>query len=208
MMPTERVIEVPWVLGRLPQSGSVLDVGSCDATYLGAIVQPDRSLDCLDPRPCRPHIPEGARFVQESVFGNALEPRTYDAVLLISVLEHLGLPTYGQPAIRGGDRRALAECARLLKEGGFLLATVPAGRSKVTSWYRQYSPKQIEGLFSGWSFSAEYFGQVGGAYVPIGANDVDAFDYRDRCDGTGGASAVALITATARLGRETVTRCG
>jgi hypothetical protein len=32
-MTTERVIEIPWCLQQIPQSGRILDVGSCEATY-------------------------------------------------------------------------------------------------------------------------------------------------------------------------------
>src|SRR5689334_11754181 len=58
-MPTERVIEIPWALSQLPQSGVILDVGSCDATYLQTIPQTDRTLHCLDPRDCRADLPPG-----------------------------------------------------------------------------------------------------------------------------------------------------
>ena len=140
-------------------------------------------------------MPDGARFVQESIFGNTLEPQGYDAVLLLSVLEHLGLPTYGQSAVPDGDRRALAECGRLLKADGVLLATVPAGRPRITSWYRQYTPERIETLFEGWSLTVEYFAYADNTYAPVISDEVPRFDYRDRCDGTGGAAVVALIEA-------------
>src|SRR5437762_10705562 len=109
-MPNERVVEIPWVLAKLPQSGLVLDVGSCDATYLSAIVTLDRHLECLDPRDCSSSLPPGIRFHRQSLFGNSLPRNRFDSVLMLSVLEHLGLPTYGQDPIVRGDVRALAEC--------------------------------------------------------------------------------------------------
>ena len=149
-MPTERVIEVPWALMQLPQTGVILDVGSCDATYLGVIQQADRQLHCLDPRDCGPEIPRGAIFHQQSLIGNDLPEHAFDAVLLLSVLEHIGLPCYGQSPFADGDQLALAEVRRLLKPGCPVVVTVPAGQSKVVSWYRQYHPSTLGRLFRGW----------------------------------------------------------
>lgn len=193
--PNERVVEIPWALGELPQSGLVLDVGSCDATYLLAIHSGPRRLECLDPRDCRASIPDEIAFHQEPIFGNSLPRGRYDAVLMVSVLEHLGLPTYGQPPLRNGDVRALAECWRLLKGGGRLIATFPAGRPRVLSWYRQYSPKMIAALFAGWIHDVRYWGYTQDGYVEITEDDASAYSYRDRFDGSGGAGALAGVVA-------------
>jgi hypothetical protein len=83
-MTTERVIEIPWCLAQLPQSGRILDVGSCEAVYLGVIQQVDRELHCLDPRDCRAGIPPGAVFHHQSLIGNTLRRGFYDAVLVRS----------------------------------------------------------------------------------------------------------------------------
>jgi SAM-dependent methyltransferase len=194
-MPNERVVEIPWALSQLPQTGRILDVGSCDATYLLAVPGPDRQLECLDPRDCRSVIPHGVAFHKQSLFGNTLPPGHYDAVLLLSVLEHLGLPTYAQDHVACGDQRGLAECWRLLRPGGVLLATVPAGRPKVTSWYRQYSPEMLHRLFAGWEYEIDYWALIDGRFVGTSPEDVLAHDYRDRFDAFGGAEAMAAITA-------------
>src|SRR5947209_15413620 len=120
-MPIERVVEVPWVLSQVPQTGVILDVGSCDATYLAAIDLPDRQLHCLDPRDCRGGLPAGAVFHHEDIIGNHLPCRQFDAVLAVSTLEHIGLPFYGQAPFPHGDRLALAEIRRLLKTDGRLV---------------------------------------------------------------------------------------
>jgi hypothetical protein len=190
-VPNERVVEIPWALSRLPQSGRVLDVGSCDATYLVDIQNVDRQLECLDPRDCEVATGGDVVFHRQSLFGNTLPRRRYDAVLLLSVLEHLGLPTYGQKPFPYGDYRALGECGPLLRSGGRLVATVPAGRPKLVSWYRQYSPEMIDRLFSGWSHDVSYWGFVDDAYVEIPRHSVTKYDYRDL-----GAGALAGIVAT------------
>src|SRR5215213_1358084 len=116
-MPTERAIEIPWCLQQLPQSGRILDVGSCEAAYLRVIQQTDRELHCLDPRDCSGEIPGGAVFHHQSLIGHTLPRRSFDAVLVISVIEHIGLPCYGQEPFPRGDARALAEIRELLKPG-------------------------------------------------------------------------------------------
>lgn len=194
-MPTERVIEIPWCLQQIPQSGRILDVGSCEATYLRVIQQVDRELHCLDPRDCSCDIPRGAVFHHQSLIGNTLPRGFYDAVLVISVLEHIGLPCYEQEPFPYGDRLALAEVRELLKPGAPAILTVPAGQSKVVTWYRQYSPADLHRLFDGWRHEILYWGFDGGGYRPIREDEVEQHDYRDRHDPGAGAGAMAGIMA-------------
>ncbi len=194
-MPNERVIEIPWMLSKLPQSGLILDVGCCEATYLHTIQQPTRVLHCLDPRPCARDIPSQAVFFNQSIIGNTLPRGMYDAVIALSVIEHIGLPHYDQKAFGQGDRLAVAEMAALLKPGCPMLVTVPAGRSKITPWYRQYSVQDIRNLFATLEVEIDYWGLIGDQYVQISEADVNQFDYRDRHDANQGAGALSGIVA-------------
>jgi SAM-dependent methyltransferase len=162
---------------------------------LQAIPQIDRQLHCLDPLACRNDIPQTAVFYQQSIIGNTLSRHAYDAVLVLSVLEHIGLPCYGLAPFPNGSERVLAECWSLLKPGGRVIVTVPAGQPKVTSWYRQYSPKMLERLFAGWRYEIRYWGANDRGFAPIQGSEVEEYDYRDRFDGTGRAGAVAGIVA-------------
>jgi hypothetical protein len=188
---TERVIEVPWALMQLPQSGVILDVGSCDATYLSLIQQPDRILHCLDPRECPVAAPPGAMLHHQNLIGNDLPRNYFDAVLLLSTLEHIGLPCYGHSPFPDGDRLALAEAWDLLKLGCPVIATVPVGLGKVVSWYRQYTPTLLDTLFKRWKTEISYWGYDGAGYRPITADKVERYDYRENA----GAGAVAGIVA-------------
>jgi SAM-dependent methyltransferase len=194
-MPTERVIEIPWCLQQIPQAGRILDVGSCEATYLRIIQQMDRELHCLDPRDCSGEIPQGAVFHHQSLIGNSLPRRWFDAVLVVSVIEHIGLPCYGQEPFPRGDAQALAEIRELLKPGAPVCLTVPAGQSKLMTWYRQYSPADLHRLFRGWRYEIRYWGFDGGAYHPIAEDELERHDYRDRLDDHLGAGAMAAIVA-------------
>lgn len=194
-MTTERVIEIPWCLQQIPQSGRVLDVGSCEAVYLEVIQQLGRELHCLDPRDCSSAIPSGAVFHHQSLIGNTLPRRWFDAVLVVSVIEHIGLPCYEQEPFARGDERALAEIRELLKPGAPAILTVPAGQSKLMTWYRQYSPADLRRLFTGWRAEILYWGFDGKAYHPIPEDEVESHDYRDRLDEHLGAGAMAAIVA-------------
>jgi hypothetical protein len=201
-MPTERVIEIPWALQQLPQSGRILDVGSCEATYLAAIPQPDRELHCLDPRDCGSELPRGVTFHRGSLIGNQLPRRSFDAVLAVSVLEHVGLPCYGQEPFPRGDERALEELPELVRPGAPAIVTVPAGASKLATWYRQYSPFDLRRLFAAWRCEIRYWGYQGGSqgglYCRIPESEVEQYDYRDRHDALAGAGAVACVVAWGR----------
>jgi SAM-dependent methyltransferase len=194
-MPTERVIEIPWCLQEIPQSGRILDVGSCEATYLRVVQQADRELHCLDPRDGARDVPPGAVFHHQSLIGNTLPRRWFDAVLLVSVLEHVGLPCYGQEPFPGGDARALEEIWELLRPGAPALLTVPAGPSRVTTWYRQYGPSDLHRLLADWRHEIRYWGFDGSEYRPVAEEDVERYDYRDRHDDRAGAGALAAIRA-------------
>lgn len=194
-MPNERVIEIPWMLQKLPQAGRVLDVGSCGAVYLGAIHQPGRELHCLDPRGCPEEVPPGAVFHRMGLIGNDLPRAGFDAVVVLSVLEHVGLPCYGQEPFPRGDELALAEIGELLKPEAPALVTVPAGQSKLASWYRQYSPADLRRVFAGWRAEISYWGFDGERYLPIPESEVEEHDFRDRRDLNAGAGALAAIQA-------------
>ena len=195
VMPNERVIEIPWVLQNLPQSGVILDVGSCDAAYLATIPQNDRILHAIDPQDCAGKLPPRIIFHQESIIGNSLPDHYFDVVLVLSTLEHIGLPTYGQSGFPDGDRLTLAEVRRLLKPGCPALITVPVGQSRVTSWYRQYSPDDLRSLFEGWQTEIVYWGYDGRAFVEVTEADVWQYDYRDGWQKGAAASAIACIIA-------------
>ena len=196
-MPTERVIEIPWCLQQIPQTGRILDVGSCEAAYLRAIQQADRELHCLDPRDCSGEMPRGAVFHHQGLIGNTLPRRWFDAVLVVSVIEHIGLPCYEQEPFPRGDALALAEIRELLKPGAPVLLTVPAGQSKLMTWYRQYSPADLRRLFRGWRHEIRYWGFDESVYHPIPEDEVELHDFRDRLDDRIGAGAVAGIVAYA-----------
>lgn len=188
----ERVVEIPYALAHLPQSGAILDVGSCDAPYLACIQLPGRQLHCLDPRPMPP--PMGVPYFQQNIQDFATPERfgTYDGVLMLSSLDHIGLEAYGQPACDGGVESALAAAWHLLRPRGSLVLTVPVGIPKVAGWYRQFAPYELLRLLKQFEIvDAAFYKYWEGKYCLTSAPEVKKCDYRDGA----GAGAVGCLHA-------------
>jgi SAM-dependent methyltransferase len=80
------------------------------------------------------------------------EPGSFDVVMCVSTLEHVGLDWYGEQ--RGGksaDRAALARLRDLLRPDGRLVLTVPYGRAEIDSLQRRYDRAGLEQLLEGWT---------------------------------------------------------
>lgn len=146
----DRDIESPWLRARLamlPPGARILDVGCVEGwvldEYPGAV-----GID--------------AREIPAKWFGRAWKvdaeripdiadqrhDEWYDAVTCVSVLEHVGLGWYGDPA---GDEekpgRVIAEMARELKPGGWLLLTVPLWLAMTKDgrpFAREIDPRRLE----------------------------------------------------------------
>jgi SAM-dependent methyltransferase len=153
----ERVIEIPWVLARVG-SGRVLEVGYAfsEPAYLAALMRmlPDTliGVDLV-----QREIP-GMECVTGDVRALPFSDDSFDQVLLVSTLEHVGADNsvYGLEAERGGTPAdALAELRRVLRPDGVLLLTVPVGEPEDYGWFRQYDRRGWMRLFTGAGFFIE-----------------------------------------------------
>jgi SAM-dependent methyltransferase len=92
----------------------------------------------------------GFTFIRGDVLD--LELPTFDVVLCISTLEHIGLGRYpGDATEEGRDGRVLRRMVDLLNPAGRLLVTVPVGtadesRAQRIDAYRTYRPTDIPTL--------------------------------------------------------------
>ncbi|HET7467789.1 MAG TPA: class I SAM-dependent methyltransferase [Candidatus Dormibacteraeota bacterium] len=139
---TERVIEIPWVISRIRGEHRLLDVGTTWAlpVYLDAMrvsgVSELWGVDLV-----RKPV-EGFRMVQGDVRSLPFRDASFELVVCISTLEHIGLDVSGYGGLAqseaSGDVLALRELARILTPGGRLLITVPFGRRQQLHWLRQY----------------------------------------------------------------------
>jgi SAM-dependent methyltransferase len=136
----ERVVEIPWVLSRLRDSGRVLEVGYAHAetAYLGGLLRAGVELVGVD---LASRDVDGMETIQADVRTLPFDPGSFDQVLLVSTLEHVGADNtiYGLAQEHDGRARteALHELRRVLRNDGSLLVTVPLGEPGDHGWFRQ-----------------------------------------------------------------------
>ena len=149
----ERVIEIPWVLSRLRTRGRVLEVGYAfaEAAYLAALLRADVDLVGVD---LAAREVEGMETVQADVRALPFPDRSFEQVLLVSTLEHVGADNRvygieGEPEQDDGTREAaLRELARVVARDGSLLVTVPLGEPGDHGWFRQDDERGWTSLFA------------------------------------------------------------
>jgi SAM-dependent methyltransferase len=154
---SEQTIEVPLVMAHLgPTVRSVLDFGGFESTLPLSLCGLGCEVTVLDQR----HYP----FVHprlRTVTADLLAPEPpmrdqFDAVISSSTIEHVGLQHYGDIPDRAGDARAIARLSEMVKPGGRLLVTLPAGRPVVQRGYRVYDAERVRNIFPP-GFVAQWF---------------------------------------------------
>ena len=88
-------------------------------------------------------------IVKGTVVAPPFPPASFDLILCISTVEHVGLPIYGQHEFPHGDILAMRHVRSLLAPGGRLLVTVPFGRAQVNPWFRVYGRGSLRRLTNG-----------------------------------------------------------
>jgi hypothetical protein len=156
----ERIVEVPFAtmaLGRLPHGASILDVGSAESTFPLSAASLGYRVTAVDPRGLPYSHPN--LDVLAGRFEDLPTPeQRFDAVFLISTIEHVGLPAYGVvprgvvlPG-SGADRELLERVSsELLSEDGLLVVTMPYGPEAVDDFERTYGDDALDRLLDGWT---------------------------------------------------------
>ena len=157
----ERVIEIPWVLSRL-RTGRVLEVGYAFAErpYLAALLRSGVELVGVDL--ARLDV-EGMETVEADVRALPFPDGSFDQVLLVSTLEHIGADNtvYGVEGEREDGRvAALRELRRVVRGDGSLLVTVPLGEPGDHGWFRQEDVEGWTALYG----STDWFVEEAEAY--------------------------------------------
>ena len=154
----ERLVEVPWVLSRL-RSGRVLEIGYAFAepAYVAALVDADVG-ELVGADLAAADVP-GMDTVVADARALPFPDGSFDQVLLVSTLEHIGADNtvYGADGSVDASGRvaALGEVRRVLKASGSLLVTVPLGEPHDYGWFRQEDIRGWTKLFTGAGFFVE-----------------------------------------------------
>jgi len=173
-----RVIEIPWVLSRLPErDGSFLDAGSAlnHECVLEAAPLKNKQTTIVT------LAPEGQAFWRlgvSYVFGDMrnlyFKDECFDQVACISTIEHIGMDNsmYAGNAdiARRGDPTefllAVKELRRVMVTGGTLFITFPFGRYENHGWFQQFDSSLVDTLVS--TFSPSDFRESIFQYHPTG----------------------------------------
>lgn len=154
----ERVVEIPWVLARLG-AGRALEVGYAFAEppYLAALL--GAGFDELTGVDLAELDVPGMVTVRADVRDLPFDESSFDLVLCVSTLEHVGADNtgYGLPAEADARSRstALRELRRVLTSRGRLLVTVPCGEPGDYGWFRQDDVRGWTQLFARAGFFVE-----------------------------------------------------
>lgn len=115
----------------LKPDARVLEIGCCEYNWLSlaTTVWPDMTFTGIDWR--RFKKAERATVIQGDVLTHPFEPASFDWIVSISALEHIGLGHYANdPKDADGDVKTLAKCWDWLAPGGWLYFDVPYNPAK------------------------------------------------------------------------------
>jgi SAM-dependent methyltransferase len=168
----ERVVEYPWLFGRLKHPGRMLDAGSSfNFDYLldrPPLKGADLTIMTLAPeKRCYWHA--GYSYVFGDLRRTYFADGTFDTVASISTIEHIGLDNTmlytasaaDAEADESGFIPAVKEFRRILKPGGRCFISVPFGKRDNLGWYQVFDAAkvaQIVEVFAPTSHRIDYFG--------------------------------------------------
>ncbi len=198
LIVTERVIEYPFVFRNLlPQKGNkVLDFGCAESLLSYQLLSNGYLVTGVDLRDY--HIPlKNFKFIQGDIFDIEWTENEFDAVTAISAVEHIGLSGYGNiPQDDQTDLRALKVFSQILKPGGQLLLTVPAGACGENAFFRVYDDTRLDKILSGFEIDRiEYYAKYDSCeWQQVDASEISKYSWIDKYNGNG-AFGVACVSA-------------
>lgn len=147
----------------------VLEVGSCEFDFLHRAHEawPYVHFVGIDTR--APDAVDGDRMVErrqaDARMADTFPPESFDAVVSLSAIEHIGLGHYGDPKDPDGDWIAITNIWRWLKPGGWFYFDVPydpTGYRVLNTECRIYDDEALWKRFRVmWPGGVEWRGYVG-----------------------------------------------
>lgn len=173
-----RMIEIPWVLSRLPEQAiRILDAGS-SLNHFEVISSPklrDKSLTILTLAPeANCYWEQGISYVYDDLRDAPFKNGLFDVVTCVSTIEHLGMDNsfYAEKldAARPGSQKAYLTAAqelkRVLKPGGTILITFPFGTYQNLGWFQQFNAEMADELID--AFQPKMIHEAIFRYLPDG----------------------------------------
>jgi 2-polyprenyl-3-methyl-5-hydroxy-6-metoxy-1,4-benzoquinol methylase len=138
----ERIVEKPFALNLLPEkitNKKILDFG-CTKSDMSIILSSlGFDVTGVDLRQYKFNHPNFTFYK-----GNIMNLQsTFDYIIAISTVEHVGLPTYGEQNKENNLTTILEKLESLLKINGKLIITVPIGKKYEDNFLRVFTPEEI-----------------------------------------------------------------
>lgn len=198
----ERIVEQPFALAhlsRLAPGARILDVGCTESDVPLKLASLGYRVVGVDVR-VYPYRHPLMSFVRADLCALPFCNEAFDGVAAISTIEHVGLGFYQDPKhIQDADVRAVTEIRRVMKRGGVLVLTVPAGQAATAHHQRVYDAIGVERLMQGFDvidkrwFRLQQDGAFPyGAWIETDAKQILTIDSRGR------TQAVCVIAAIKR----------
>ena len=162
-----RWLEWSFIMANLPEkSGRVLDLGCGDGCLSAMMSLSGHTVIGIDTFPVEYRIDmPNLWFTQCDVLLDGINLLPFDVIVACSTVEHIGLSgRYGQAEDGVGDIKAMVEMGRKLREGGYILLTVPVGKDDIIrSCCRIYGRLGLHRLLHGFDvLKDEYWHKVHG----------------------------------------------
>ena len=155
----ERIIEYPWIFSRLSSdSERILDVGSI-LNYRYILDNPRLSKKALVIYGLTKEqviIRKNLFYLYGDIRKAALKGQTFNKVICISTLEHVGMDNSflysSDQSLRESSpssyQQAVSELNRILQPGGKLFLSVPYGRFQNLHWQQQFNKEMVSNIIS------------------------------------------------------------
>ena len=155
----ERIVEIPYAFGALaalPPGSRILDVGCAESTVALSLATLGWQVTAVDPRGY-PYAHPTLDVVTGYVSDLPDKPN-FDAVLLLSTIEHIGIGAYGETIVEDADRVLMADALRRLKPGGLVVLTTPVAQQfHEDELQRYYDTERLGQLLEGVDVSDQTF---------------------------------------------------
>jgi SAM-dependent methyltransferase len=169
----------------LEPGAAILDVGATESTIALSLAALGYEVTAIDPRPYPLEHPN-LTVVVGPVEDWEQQAETFDAVLCISTVEHIGVGAYDQPVEERADLKAMKRMRELTRPGGLLVLTTPFGRGRVDDFERTYDRAALDALLEGWEIED---------LTVVRREDPLTWVSADSTPSEGDAEQVALVTA-------------
>jgi SAM-dependent methyltransferase len=136
----------------IPKGAKILEIGCAEWDFCTPMKQarPDVHITAVDQRGVGPKGRPGADVLHAGDgLGNLLDPdmmpaHTFDVIVAVSVIEHVGIGRYQDDQDPDGDIKAMRHCRRWLKPDGLMYLDVPYRPEGESTPFRQYNEADLQ----------------------------------------------------------------